>query len=121
MIAVGLVFITRALGSQLQALKSLQVYHALLPLAEGKLAEMESRWLFGVSNPADREGSLDQAGGVAAPDRWMLQASPRADLLKNDAGEALVDELLLSARHESPPQANVRLRTLWPSEWFSGS
>ncbi|OGX28665.1 MAG: hypothetical protein A3B78_01000 [Omnitrophica WOR_2 bacterium RIFCSPHIGHO2_02_FULL_67_20] len=111
-VVVGLVFITRALGGQLGALRRIEEADATLALARGKLLEWESRRLAGLP-PADREGAFDEP---FAGYRWVLSAEPRADVTKTDGSPAAADATLTVER-ESPPASSTTLTAVWPANW----
>ena len=113
-IAVGLVFINRALGGQLGALRRIEEADATLALARGTLLEWESLRLAGLP-PADREGAFDDP---FAGYRWRLSTEPRADVTKADGTVAAADAAMTVER-ERPPASSTTLTAVWPIEWAS--
>ena len=113
-IVTGLVFINRALGGQLGALRRIEEADATLALARGTLLEWESLRLAG-SPPADREGVFEDP---FAGYRWALSTEPRADVTKADGSPAAVDAAITVER-ESPPASSTTLTAMWPAAWAS--
>ena len=116
-IAVGLVFISRGLASQLRALQTIEEYDVLLSLARGKLLELE----------AERVSKLPLASGSAGifepphqAYRWTLSATPHEGWTDRD-GEPMVSDVALTVQRVRPPASAVTLRAVWLSEWVSPS
>ncbi len=109
-IATGLVFISRGLGGQLQALRRLEETDTLLRLARGKLTELEAA-LVAQRLPPDRTGSFER------PDegyRWTVTATRRP----GEPGEPLVAEVALTVARESSASPGMTLVAAWPEEWL---
>jgi hypothetical protein len=112
-LAVGLVFIARGLGNSLKALSALERSETLRHLAESQFAELEIH--------AQQGQPLARTGSCASPRaacRWTLQD---ADAQSPDIPEALrpsVRLVTLTVTSEPPATPEVRLYTLWPSEWL---
>ena len=113
-IAIGLVFISRGLSSQLRALRTLEEQDTLLALATGKLTELESLHLFG------HAGSLPFVGTFDPPYqqyRWTLAVQPNPTV--TDAqDQPLADDVALTVERTTPPASALRLRAIWPREWM---
>ncbi len=110
-IAVGLVLISRGLSSQLRALHSLEEYDILLPLAQGKLLEFESKLL--ANRPLQTE---EQSGTFSEPFeqyQWSI-ASPGEVL--DTQGDVIAKRLVLSVERRDQKSAVVSLTALWPPE-----
>lgn len=114
-IATGLVFVSRALGGQLAALRRIEETDAMLTLARGKLLELESLHLAG-SPPAAREGPFDEP---SADYRWALDTELRADAAQKDGSPAAAEAALTVGRGDPPAAAAVTLTAVWPSAWAS--
>ena len=110
-IATGLVFISRALGGQLGALRRLEEADATLALARGKLLELESLRAAGVASAA-RKGTFDRP---AADYGWALETGLRADVTQEDGSPAAA-EASVTVTRDGPPASAV-LTALWPSSW----
>lgn len=112
-IGVGLVFITRGLAGQLASLHAVREYDALLDLAEGKLAELESQRLFRTASPAQ-----PSEGTFAEPFQrvhWRMKAQT---FQQQDAAQPPVRVSITVWGEEHPGRA-VTLSSLWPSTWVS--
>ena len=125
-IAVGLVFISRGLGSQLRAIHTVEEYETLLSLAHGKLAEFETQRLVQPTQPMSVEGTFDEPYQAY---RWTLSATPRDGDTewKDTVGTPLTSDVTLTVEQtgdasttqpgrQAPPM--VRLRAVWPSDWI---
>ena len=114
-IAVGLIFISRGMGSQLRALQALEARDTLLALAQEKFAEVEGHRLSGDARPG-------QAGGIFEPPAdgytWTFRASPRQDLL-DQAGAPTASDVTLTVASQAHPASSVRLATIWPNDWVA--
>ena len=112
-IAVGLVFISRALASPLKALRTIEEYDTLLVLAPSQLLEWEARR----STPTTLEGTFQKPYEAY---RWTLKATLREgpDDLKAQDGTPLTSSVTFTVQRGDRPGSTVRLRAVWPSEWF---
>ena len=114
-IAVGLVFISRGLASQLKAVRTIDEQQTLLALAHGTLLSLEARLAAG--------HILDQSpeGGFEAPYqsyRWSATMEPRTD--QTDAlGSPLAGDVFVTVQRENPPASAVTLGAVWPNEWLA--
>lgn len=121
-IAGGLVYISRGLASQLKALRKLEQYSALGPLAESKLLELEAARSLG--SPPSQEpssGSVDAADGPTY--QWTITARARADLDVDSQGRPLYGEVALSVQRLDEPGLDAEalhrdLFVVWPMEWI---
>ena len=111
-IAVGLVFINRALGGQLTALRRIEETDAMLALARGTFLKLESLRLAGVV-PSAVKGRFDKPFADCG---WALSAEARPDLVKDD-GTPLAAEASVTVERESPPASAATLTAVWPSAW----
>lgn len=113
-ISIGLVFITRGLGSQLNALRTIEEYDALAALAQSKFVELEGLRLAG--RPLTLQ---DQAGTFKEPYehyRWTISVAPRAE--PTDAqGAPLTKELTLVVQQANRHTASLKLTAVWPTDW----
>jgi hypothetical protein len=115
-IAVGLVFISRSLTSQLKALRTMEEHEVLLSLAHGKLGELEAERLADLPPTHGRpEGSFE----------WMVDAALRGDLEADADGRPLFSEVTLTVRHGDDERRSsaVTLSAIWltrwvPAEWY---
>ena len=113
-IAVGLVFISRGLSSQLKAVQAIDEQQTLLALAHETLLGLESRLAAGQTLAPRLEG------GFEAPDesyRWSVTVEPRSD--QTDAlGTPLAGDVFVTVQGERSPAA-VTLGAVWPKEWLA--
>ncbi len=108
LIGVGLIFISRGLGGQLQALARVTEQDRLIALANSKLAELEGAMAFG-------HAPLSGQGSFGAPDeayRWAVRAVPRQE----EEGEPPACEVTLSVSREGA--STVSMTAVWPAEWI---
>lgn len=111
-IATGLVFISRGLGGQLRALRFVEQYDDLLPIAEGKLNELEAWGLRWEGIPStQQEGSFKEAPSC----RWRMSASARS--AASDA-PTLSDVTLKVWCGEENGSRQTVLRAVWPAAWI---
>ena len=113
-IATGLVFISRGLGSQLKALRSVEEYDTLVSLAQGKLQELEGRGLF--TPPLSKQ---DQAGTFEEPYtayRWTIEAKAREEP-KDAAGNPMAKTVTVTIQHRERTSSTVTLSAIWPANW----
>ena len=130
-IAVGLVFISRGLSSQLTAIRTVEEYDTLLALARRKWLELEAERLsrLPVAQEA-RTGSCDGQGeeGPDAAYQWTITAIRRPQLGMGSDGAPLFSEVTLTIRRTAKPRSGapvgnehrssaVLLSAIWPSEW----
>jgi hypothetical protein len=113
-IAVGLVFVSRALSGQMKALQVVGEYDALLALAQGKLLELEAQRLSGSPLPVAREGSFPEPYQGY---EWRFAAADReADPLDED-GKPLSSEVTLTVQRADRGASAIRLSAMWPIDW----
>ena len=112
-IAVGLVFISRALASPLKALRTVEEYDTLLMLAPTQLLEWEAKR----STPAVLQGAFQKP---YEDYRWTLKATPRdgPNDLKAQNGTPLTSTVTFTVQRGDRPGSAVRLQAVWPSEWI---
>jgi hypothetical protein len=115
-IAVGLVFVTRGLSSQLKALRTVEEYDALLSLAHGTLLRLESERLSGRPVPSAPTGTFEPPYQAY---QWTIRATPRADMTDPE-GHPLISEVILTVERASPPISSISLRAMWPNAWVPG-
>ncbi len=116
-------WISRGLGSQLRAIRTVTEYETLLSLAHGQLLELEAERLARPTPLLAREGVFETP---YQDYRWTMAATPRrgAHDLFNQAGEPLTCDVTLtverqgssSASRGEPASSNIRLQAIWPSE-----
>lgn len=114
-IAVGLVFITRGLASQLKAVRTLEERETLLALARWKLTELESGFLFGRPLPPDLQGEFAEPFQAY---QWSLAFDPRKDLTDTQDGTSLASDVTLTVTREEPPSSSVTLGAVWLKSWL---
>ena len=115
-IATGLIFVSRGLSGQLNALRTMEEYDALLSLANGKLLELEGDRLARASSGAPMEGAFPDP---YAAYYWVMVATPRqgpSDLRASD-GRPLTSDIFLTVAQSGASSSSVTLRAIWPSEW----
>lgn len=124
-IAVGLLFIERGLGSQLQALRAVTEYGMLTALAHDKWLELEVKWRAGHLQPEDRRGTFQ---APAAAYQWRVEMALRHDLLDENQQPLTGDVLMTVQRTNRSEHASPRVRwhAVWPvdhvpPEWFAAS
>ncbi len=109
-IAVGLVFVTRGFSSHVRALGAIEAYDTLVPLARGKLVELEASRLYTPDVSSD-----DPAGTFAAPYaayEWKVSAALREE----PGGESPTSVVAVRVWRTAPPSRQVRLSTVWPTD-----
>lgn len=105
--AVGLVFISRGLASQLRALSAAETYDILAALAGGKLRELEQLQLFAAPGAeVPRDGDFPPPHAAY---RWTATVAPR----ETDADEPASSVIRLTVRHGS---AAFSLTAVWPTD-----
>jgi len=124
-IAVGLVFISRALSQQLRALHDVEQHDALLALAQGTLEELEAR-VQAKRAPQQIVGVpfAEPYGEAYREYRWTLEATRlSADEPDDDQTVVRLASVALTVQRGDPPTALVTLSAIWPTamlpeEWF---
>jgi hypothetical protein len=111
-IAVGLVLVSQALSSPLQALRTIGEREAMLSLANEQLLELEVRAAAGEPMPVDAQGSFEERGGG----EWRLRIRPMAASVDAD-GTAEITEATLTVQRPGTHAPTVSLSGLWPSAW----
>jgi len=112
-IAVGLVFISRGLGSHLTALRTVEAYETLVSLARGTLVEWEQQRVAGRPLPPERAGTCAEPFEAF---HWRVGARLREDL--TDAqGIPIAAEVTLSIDRADPPSGQASLTTIWRIDW----
>ena len=124
-IAVGLIFIERGLGSQLQALRAVREYDTLTALAHDKWLELETKRSAGRLQSEDRNGTFQ---APAAAYQWHLDMTLRPDMMDENHRPLTGDVILTVERtdrseHGSPV---LQVHAIWPvdnvpSEWLVSS
>ena len=112
-IAVGLVFISRSLSSQLKALRSVEEYDTLASLAQGKLRELEAKLLARSLGEQDRQGVFE---APYAGYRWAVSARVREEP-RDPTGDPLMKDVMLSVERAEPPPFAFQLTAVWPASW----
>ena len=113
-IAVGLAFITRALGSQLKALQRVEEYAVLTELAQQAMRTMEVDVQAGKPPRGPQDGSFDEPYQAY---RWKLSAIEIEDLdLPLD-----VSRVTLSVQRTDRPSATYSVQAVWPSSVVPGA
>ncbi|MBI4004212.1 MAG: hypothetical protein HY353_04240 [Candidatus Omnitrophica bacterium] len=107
-IAVGLTFITRALGSQLKALQRVEEYAVLVDLAQQALRTMEVDLQAGKSPRGPHEGSF---GDPYQDYQWKLSATE----LEDPDLPLEVSRVTLSVARSDHPTATYSVQTVWPT------
>lgn len=124
-IAVGLVFVTRALSQQLRALHHVEQHDALLALAQSTLEELEAgvrakrapQQIVGVPFEAPYDEAYRDY-------RWTLKATRlSADESEEDSTVVRLASVVLTVQRDDPPTALVELSAIWPTamlpeEWL---
>ena len=110
-IAVGLVFISRGLSSQLKAVQTIDEQHTLAALVQETLLGLESRMAAGETLALQMEGGFDAPYDSY---RWSATIQPRED--QTDAfGTILAGDVFVTVQRE-PPAASLTLGAVWPQE-----
>ena len=111
-IATGLVFISRALSTSLQAVTRLERTERLLRLAESTLRAREIA--------AQHLGVSGTSSGVFEPPddgyRWALALQPTVAPLDDQRGVPM-SSVTLTVSPSDGDHPLVRLHTLWPADW----
>src|SRR3989338_10892774 len=106
-IAVGLTFITRALGSQLKALQRVEEYAVLVELAQQAMRTMEVDVQAGKPPRGPQDGSFDEPYQVY---QWALSAA--ALDVRDPPFE--MSRVTLSVHRADRPAASYSVQTVWP-------
>lgn len=114
-ITVGLVVISRGLGNQLKALRTMDEYDTLLSLAHERLLELEAERLWGPPPTHERADGLFKAPYESY--HWLVKATAREDL-KDAEGNPIASEVLLTIQRNDRASSSLRLRAVWPSVWI---
>lgn len=112
-IAVGLVFISQGLASQLKALRTIEEYEVLLSLGQGRLLKLEALGLNGSALPVVPRGTF---GRPYQGYRWTLTASARDDVTDAN-GNPLMSTVTITVQGELSRSPSVRLSAIWPMTW----
>src|SRR3989338_4550956 len=107
-IAVGLTFITRALGSQLKALQRVEEYAVLVELAQQALRTMEVDVQVGKPPRGPQDGSFDEPYQAY---QWALSATPLDDLTL----PIPASRVTLSVHRTDPPGSSYSVQAVWPT------
>ena len=116
-IAAGLAFISRGLGSQLQALRRVEDYDTLLTLAHNQLLQLEREQFGGPPHPSSLNGTFP---APYQDYRWAVAATPRQgpdDLIDHEE-RPLTSDVTFTVSRSGTPSAALQLHTVWPSEWL---
>lgn len=112
-IAVGLVFISRGMGTSLKTLSSLQQYDRLVRLAESQLNELSGQAQAGIVTPL-KEGTFDGADQDVA---WELAVEGVTSKEIPPAMGLVLCEITVSVHPAQAATPLIRLATIWPKEW----
>ena len=111
-IAVGLVWITRGLSSQLQALRRFEEYQTLRSLAHGKLLELESRMRLRQLPSSVRAVPCDDPYGQY---RWTVKATTLPDAEEEETAVP-AGEVSLTVQRGEGRSSLVTVRAIWPKD-----
>jgi len=116
-VAVGLVYVSRALSSELKALQVVEESTAVSSVASNMLCEMDGLVQSGRAPVAMREGTFDPPN---AGYRWVLSARP----LDTGEPEPRYGMVRLTIRRVRDDAVVAVMRALWPiafvpAEWLS--
>jgi hypothetical protein len=119
-IATGLALISRGLGNQLKAIRTVQEYEGLLAFARGKLLTLEAERLSSAApTPAPQRGAFQSrdGAGAAVTYRWEMKVTPLPDLgEENDS--AIFSGVTLTVTREGVARAPlVALSAIWTTAW----
>lgn len=110
-ITTGLVFVSRALSSQLNTLRALEERDLMASLAHAKLAEMESIKASGQSLSPEAAGRFDTPYERFD---WSISAAARDVPL----GEPALSDVIVTVRREQVSGAGLRVFSVWPGSWI---
>lgn len=120
-IAVGLAFISRALSSQLGAVRAVRDSEELLQLARGKLEDLEAERVSSASpSRSPSSGTFTPEAGSASGRtcRWAIGVTPLPELGTDEAEHALFDAVTLTVQAQGGRRASViTLTTIWTAAW----
>lgn len=111
-IAVGLVFVSRGLSSQLHAVRTLEAYDTLVLLARSKMEEFEGK-RFALEQ--------DQAGDFDPPYdayQWDMSTTPRREPADQN-GNALTKTVTCNVHSRDGHGPRYHVRAIWPASWIS--
>ena len=116
-VAVGLVFVSRALSSELKALQVVEESAAVSSVASNMLRELDGLVQIGQAPATKREGTFDSPN---AGYRWVLSAGP----LDTGEPEPRYGIVRLTIRRVRDDAVVTMMRALWPmafvpTEWLS--
>lgn len=129
-IASGLVFISRGLGSQLRALQRVEESETLLSLARGRLLELEAEGLVSGGEPiaeADKSGAFPEPYGAY---QWEIRVdTPQGviaateDLMDPATQEPAARRVTVAVRRSQEAgrdrtSPTVTLSAIWPAAWI---
>ncbi len=109
-IAGGLGVFPRGFSSHVRALRTVEEYDILVPLARGKLHELEASRIF------EPKTSSDAPSGEFAPPYDMYEWRVSAMLREEPGGESPTSRVELNVRRKTPPAYQVHLSTVWPTD-----
>src|SRR3989338_6845843 len=112
-IAVGLTFITRALGSQLRALQRVEEYAVLTELSQQAMRTMEVDVQAGKPPRGPQDGSFDAPYQAY---QWALSAAALDD---RDLPFEM-SRVTLSVHSADRPSATYSVQAVWPSSVVPG-
>ena len=113
-IAVGLAFITRALGGQLKALQRVEEYAVLMEVAQQALRTMEVDLQVGKSPRGPHEGSF---GEPYQDYQWKLSTTE----LEDPDLPLEMSRVTLSVQRADPPSPSYSVQTVCPSSLVPGA
>lgn len=112
-IAVGLVFLTRGLSSQLRAIQRLKEQDGLQAAAHTLLAELEGSRLFGHTGPQESDGTVEAGSSTYG---WVLTAAP-CEALRDAQDNPLAAEVTVALQPAGRPGPSLGFWSIWPIEW----
>jgi type II secretory pathway pseudopilin PulG len=117
-VAVALVFLTRAFGTGVRAMEQARRYEAVLAVAEATLAELEAQGDLNGRLPDERDGEVT-AG--SQPLRWRLEHDPFEpphEVLADQPDQGLERLVLTIAEDRDAAAVHITLTTLVPRAWL---
>jgi len=125
-IAVGLVFISRALSQQLRALHRVEQHETLLALAQSTLEDLEVRVRASLAPQQIVDVPFDEPYDESYRDyRWTVKATRLfADEPDDDPTVVRLASVVLTVQRGNPPTALMQLSAIWPAamlpdEWLN--
>lgn len=119
-IATGLALISRGLGNQLKAIRTVQEYEGLLHVARGKLLTLEAERLSSMApSPAPKRGTVQgtDGSGAAVTYRWEMAASPLPGL-GGESDSPTFSAVTITVKPEGAARASVvTLSAIWQTQW----